>query len=110
MAAGDGPVIFDGGMNHNLFDVMAADYHLFKDITVQATDIAFLGGIKDIAGATGVSIEHCKIQNIAFAVWNEFARSKFFYIADNTVIGRDDPTYLSGWSGSPSSVPGTPSW
>ncbi len=108
IAAGDGPVIFDGGDNHNLFDVMAADYHIFKDITVQNTDIGFLAGIKDIAGSSGLTVQHCTIQRVSFGIWNEFAHSTNFYIADNTVIGRDDPNLLFGWSGSPNAA--APTW
>lgn len=68
VAAGDGPVIFDGGGNHNLFNVMAADYNLFKGITVQNTQIGFLAGIKDVAGATGITIENITIQNVGFGI------------------------------------------
>ena len=110
VAAGDGPVIFDGGGNHNLFNVMGTDYNLFKGITVQNTDIGFLAGIKDIAGATGITIENSTIQNVGFGIWNEYAQSRDFYIADNTLTGREDPDYLFGWFGAPTLVPGTPSW
>ncbi|MBO0754292.1 MAG: hypothetical protein J2P54_00395 [Bradyrhizobiaceae bacterium] len=74
VAAGDGPVIFDGGgiagvpRNHNLFNVMAADYNLFNGITVQNTDIGFLAGIRDIAGAAGLRIKNSTIQNTGFAI------------------------------------------
>jgi hypothetical protein len=78
VAAGDGPVIFDGGgiylghpRNHNLFNVMAADYHVFNGITVQNTDIGFLAGIKDIAGARGLTIENSTIQNVGFGICNK---------------------------------------
>jgi hypothetical protein len=110
IAAGDGPVIFDGGGNHNVFNVMAADYHLFKDITVQNTELGFLAGVKDIAGATGLTILHSTIQNVGFGIWNEFAHSKNFYIADNTLIGRDDPDHLFGWFAAPTLDTGAPSW
>jgi hypothetical protein len=118
VAAGDGPVVFDGGGattapfagNHNLFNVMAADYNYFEGLTIQNTDIAFWAGIKDIAGATGLTVVNCNFQNIGFGVWNEYAGSSNFYIADNTFNGRGDPNYFFGWSGSPSSVAGTPTW
>jgi len=110
IAAGDGPVIFDGGGNHNLFNVMAADYNLFQGITVQNTDIAFWSGIKDIVGSVGLSIIGCTLQNIGFGVWTEYAGSSNYYIADNTLIGKEEPDLLFGWFGAPSTVAGTPSW
>ncbi len=72
MAAGDGPVIFDGGSipgvprNQVMFNVMAADYHQFSGITVQNTNIAFLVGIKDEAGASGVKIQNVTINNVGY--------------------------------------------
>jgi hypothetical protein len=110
VAAGDGPVIFDGGGNHNLFNVMAADYHYFEGLAIRNTNIAFWAGIKDIAGATGLTVKKCLMENIGFGVWNEYARSSNFYIADNTFVGREDPDHLLGWYSGPSRVPGTPSW
>jgi hypothetical protein len=110
VAAGDGPVIFDGGGNHNLFNVMAADYNYFEGLTIRNTDIAFWAGIKDIVGSTGLTVKKCRMENIGFGVWNEYAQSSNFYIADNTFIGREDPNLLFGWFAAPSTVPGTPSW
>jgi hypothetical protein len=74
IAAGDGPVIFDGDSipniprNHNIFNVMAADYNVFSGITVQNTDIAFLAGIKGIAGVTGLTIQNSTITNVAYGI------------------------------------------
>ena len=73
VAAGDGPVIFDGGgipgvpRNHNLFNVTAADYNVFSGITVQNTDIGFLVGIKNITGAK-VTIKNSTQNNVGFAI------------------------------------------
>jgi hypothetical protein len=103
-AAGDGEVIFDGNGCHNLFNVMAADYNYFEGLTIQNTDIAFWAGIKDIVGSSGLTVKKCKIQNVGFGVWNEYAKSKNFYIADNTIIGKDNPNYLFGWDGGPTNL------
>ena len=119
VAAGDGPVIFDGGNSttfpfqgpsHIFFDVRAADYNYFEGLTIQNTDIAFKGGEKDIIGSVGLTVKNCTFINTGFNVWTEFAGSRNYYIADNTMIGREDPNHFYSWSGSPSSVPGTPSW
>ncbi len=96
-AAGDGEVVFDGGNNHNLFNLMAANYNYFEGITVRNTDIAFLLGIKDIAGASGFSLVHSKIFHVGRGVQDEWAGSKNFYIADNVFIGKHDPSRMIGW-------------
>src|SRR5437762_8642275 len=51
--AGDGEVGFDGDGAENLFNLMAANYHYFEGITVRNTNVAFLLGIKGIAGEIG---------------------------------------------------------
>ena len=52
-AAGDGEAIFDGDGNFNLFNVMAGSYIYFEGLTIRNTDLAFLAGLKNIAGASG---------------------------------------------------------
>ena len=52
-AAGDGEVIFDGDGAFRLFDVMAADYHIFEGLTIRNTEVAFWAGVKDVAGPRG---------------------------------------------------------
>jgi hypothetical protein len=119
VAAGDGPVIFDGGNStkppyqgpsHVLFNVEAADYNYFEGLTIQNTDVAFDAGKKDIVGASGLTVKDCTFQNVGEGVWTEYAGSRNFYIADNTFVGREDPDHFYSWSGSPSSVVGTPTW
>jgi len=119
VAAGDGPAIFDGGNattfpfqgpSHIMFQVEAADYNYFEGLTLQNTDIAFEAGKKDIIGSSGLTVKNCAFLNVGFGVWTEFAGSRNYYIADNTMIGREDPDHFYSWSGSPSSVSGTPTW
>lgn len=96
-AAGDGPVIFDGDGNYNLFNLMAANYNYFDGITVRNTQVAFLVGIKNIAGSSGFTLVHSRIEDVGRGVQDDWAGSKDFYIADNVFIGRHDPTKLLGW-------------
>jgi hypothetical protein len=96
-AAGDGEVIFDGDGCYRLFDVMAADYHIFEGLTIRNTDIAFYAGLKDVAGSKGLTVRNCRIENVGIAVTTQYAGSKDFYIADNVIIGRDDRYRLVGW-------------
>lgn len=98
-AAGDGEVIFDGAGNHNLFNLMAANYNYFEGITVRNTDVAFLLGLKSIAGASGFTLKHSRIYDIGRAVQTEWSGSKDFYIADNVIIGRHDPVKMMSWTG-----------
>ncbi len=96
-AAGDGEVIFDGDGCYRLFDVMAADYHIFENLTIRNCDIAFYAGLKDVLGCSGLTVSNCRLENIGIGVTTQYAGSKNFYIADNIMIGRDDRFRLNGW-------------
>ncbi len=96
--AGDGEVIFDGAGCFRLFDVMAADYHIFEGLTIRNADVAFWAGLKDVLGAKGLTIRNCRIENVGIGVNAQYAGSKDFYIADNVFLGRDDPFRVLGWS------------
>ena len=97
-AAGDGEVIFDGDGAFRLFDVMAADYHIFDGLTIRNTEVAFWAGVKDVAGAKGLTVRNCRIENVGVGVTTQFAGSKDFYIADNVFLGRDDRHRVLGWA------------
>lgn len=96
-AAGDGEVVFDGDGNQNLFNLMAANYNYFEGITVRNTNVAFLLGMKNIAGASGFTLKHSRLENIGHGVEDQWSGSKNFYIADNIFIGRHDPAKLQSW-------------
>lgn len=98
-AAGDGEVIFDGDGSYRLFDVMAADYHYFEGLTIRNTDVAFYGGLKRVMGCSGLTVKHCKMEDIGIAVMTYSADSRDFYIADNIMVGRHEPDTLIGWYG-----------
>ncbi|MBZ5696474.1 MAG: hypothetical protein LAN36_14085 [Acidobacteriia bacterium] len=95
--AGDGEVIFDGDGCQNLFNLMAGNYNYFEGITVRNTNVAFLLGIKNIAGASGFTLKHSRLENIGRGVEDQWSGSKDFYIADNVFIGRHDPSKLQSW-------------
>jgi len=97
-AAGDGEVIFDGNGAHRLFDIMAADYHIFEGLTIRNTDIAFFAGQKDVLGAKGLVVRNCRFEDVGIGITTEYAGSKDFYIVDNVFLGRDDRSRLIGWS------------
>ncbi|MGD0132790.1 MAG: hypothetical protein ABSE57_12120 [Bryobacteraceae bacterium] len=97
-AAGDGEVVFDGDGCQNLFNLMAGNYNYFEGITVRNTNVAFLLGLKNIAGASGFTLKHSRIENIGRAVQDDWSGSKNFYIADNVFIGRHDPNKLQSWT------------
>jgi len=97
-AAGDGEVIFDGDNVFKLFDVMAADHHIFEGLTVRNTEIAFYAGVKDQMGCSNLTVRHCRLEDVGIGVHNEWAGSKNYYIADNIMIGRDDHHRVNGWS------------
>jgi hypothetical protein len=98
-AAGDGEVIFDGRGNFNLFNLQHADYTYFEGITFRNTETAILAGVQFIAGSSGLTVKHCRFENINLGIVTSYSGSKDFYIADNYFIGRDDPNHLQGWNG-----------
>src|SRR5580693_1953253 len=107
--AGDGEVIFDGAGCQNLFNLMGGNYQYFEGITVRNTNVAFLLGIKGIAGASGFTLKHSRVYDVGRVVQDDWSGSKNFYIADNTLIGRHDPNKMMGWIGSPwDKFPGFP--
>ena len=97
-AAGDGEVIFDGAGAFRLFDVMASAHHIFDGLTIRNTDVAFWGGLKNVLGAIGLSVIHCRLENVGIGVLTEFAGSKDFYIVDNIMLGRLDRYRVMGWT------------
>lgn len=108
-SAGDGEVIFDGAGNGNLFNLLHANYNYFEGITVRNTTVAFLLGWKDIAGSNGFTLKNSRIYDVARAVQGEWSGSRDFYIADNVMIGRHDPSKMMGWSGKAwANLPGFP--
>jgi len=98
-AAGDGEVWFDGADNHELFNVMATEYHIFDGINIRNTDIAFRAGLKRIAGAKGLVIRNSRIESVGSAVITDYEGSRDFYIADNTIVGRLPVDVLKRWQG-----------
>ena len=97
--AGDGPAIFDGAGNFALFDIRAADYTYFEGLTFRNTDYAILAGTQFLAGAKGVTVKHCRFEDIGAGVFTNYSGSSNFYIADNYFIGRHDPDHVIGWAG-----------
>jgi hypothetical protein len=78
--------------------VMAADYNIFDGLTIRNTEVAFWAGVKDVAGAKGLVVRNCRIENVGVGVVAQFAGSKDFYIADNIFLGRDDRHRVLGWA------------
>jgi len=99
IAAGDGDVIFDGDGNHVLFDVMASDYLYFEGLTIRNTEVAFQAGHKGLAGAVGLTVKNCRLEDIGRGIYTDWSGSKNFYIADDVFIGKSHPERLEGWIG-----------
>ena len=92
-------MIFDGDGAQNLFNLMAANYNYFEGLTIRNTNVAFLTGIKDIAGSSGFTLKRSKIYNVGRAVQDDWSGSKNYYIADNSFVGRHDPDRMMSWIG-----------
>jgi hypothetical protein len=97
--AGDGEAIFDGDGAYNLFNVMAANDNYFEGLTIRNTDLAFQGGLKNIAGSSGLTITRCRFENVGRAIYTDWSGSKNYYIADNVMVGRFNANYLMGFTG-----------
>jgi hypothetical protein len=97
--AGDGEAVFDGAGNFALFDVKTADYTYFEGLTFRNSDYAIWAGTQFIAGSKGLTVKHCRFEDVATGVFSNYSGSSNFYIADNYFIGRDDPNHVIGWSG-----------
>src|SRR5689334_10692816 len=98
-AAGDGEPIFDGDGAYNLFNVMAANYNYFEGLTIRNTELGFEAGLKNITGSSGLTIKHCKFENVGRAIYSDWSGSKDYYIADNVMTGRFNPNFLMGFTG-----------
>jgi hypothetical protein len=98
-AAGDGEVIFDGNGAFNLFNVKVADYTYFEGLTIRNTEIAIWAGTQFMNGSKGLTVKHCRFENIGMGVYTNYSGSSNFYIADNWFIGRNDPDHVIGWAG-----------
>jgi hypothetical protein len=98
-AAGDGPAIFDGNGNYALFDVRAADYTYFEGLTFRNSDYGILAGTQFQLGAKGLTVKHCRFEDVGSGIFTNYSGSSNFYIADNYFIGRHDPDHVIGWAG-----------
>lgn len=96
-AAGDGEVVFDGDGNDVLFNVMGADHLYFEGITFRNTKTAIEAGLKNVAGAEGLTVKRSRFEDVGVAIHSDYSGSRNFYIADNVMIGRHDPDALIGW-------------
>lgn len=97
-AAGDGEVIFDGGGNSRLFEVMASEHHIFDGLTFRNTEVAIFAGEKDVMGAKALTVRNSRFEDVGAGVWTEYAGSNDFYIADNLFLGREDQMRVIGWN------------
>jgi hypothetical protein len=78
---------------------MAANYNYFEGLTIRNTELAFQGGLKNIAGSSGVTIKGNRFEDIGRGVYTDWSGSKDYYIADNVFIGKFDATKLLGFTG-----------
>jgi hypothetical protein len=97
--AGDGEVVIDGAGAQTLFNLMGGNYNYFEGITIRNTNVAFLLGIKGIAGSSGFTLKHSRLYDVGRAIQADWSGSKNFYIGDNIFIGRHVPDKMLGWNG-----------
>lgn len=98
-AAGDGPVVFDGAGCEVLFNVMAADYHIFEGLTFRNCGYAILAGQQRVTGCKGLTVRNCRFENVRDGIYTLWNGSEGFYIADNVILGRNERDRLTNWGG-----------
>lgn len=77
-AAGDGEAIFDGNGAFNLFNVKAGNYTYFEGLTIRNTEIAIWAGTQFIEGSKGLTVKHCRFEDIGMGVYSNYSGSKDF--------------------------------
>ena len=97
--AGDGEAIFDGNGAFNLFNVKAGNYTYFEGLTIRNTKSQSGPARSSSKARKGITVKHCRFEDIGMGVYTNFSGSKDFYIADNYFIGRNDPKHMIGWAG-----------
>lgn len=88
-AAGDGPAVFDGNGAWNLFNMLAADHHIVEGLTLRNTDVAILAGLRDVTGATGLTVRRCHFEEVGIGIRAQYQGSRGFVITDNVFVGRE---------------------
>jgi len=94
LAAGDGEVVIDGNGTAVLFDMTVADYHYLEGLTFKNTNVAIRAGLMNAYGADGLSVKHCRFEDIGIGVQAQYEGSQGFYIADNVFFGREDSSMV----------------
>gem|GEM_PF-469160 len=95
--AGDGEAIFDGDNADFLFNVMAADYHTFENLTFRNCGTAIMAGKKDVLACVGLTVRNCKFEDVRQGIYSLSNRARDYYIADNIFIGRNARQRLTNW-------------
>ena len=82
----------------------------FEGLTIRNTDLAFQGGLKSIAGSSGLTIRSAASKTSAEQS-TPTGRIEELHIADNVMVGRFNPNYLMGFTGRTwQNLPGLSSW
>jgi len=77
---------------------LSAEYNIFDGLTIRNAEVAFWAGVKDVAGAKGLTVRNCRIENVGIGINAQYAGSRDFYIADNVFLGREDRHRILGWA------------
>ena len=91
--AADGESVLQGrGHGENLIEMAQADYLWFEDLTFRRARTAILAGTRR-AGARGLVVRRCKIEDVIMGVWSTSRDSANWYIADCVLIGTNRTWY-----------------
>ena len=72
-----------------------AEVSWFEGLTIRNTDVAFYAGLKGVAGCSGLVVRRCRMEQVGMGLLAQYTKSANFYIADNVILGRDDPLLMA---------------
>ena len=91
--AADGEAILQGkGHGGNLIEMTRADHLWFEDLTLRRARTAIFAG-RGSAGARGLVVRRCKIEDVIMGIWSTSNRSADWYIADCVLTGTNRTWY-----------------
>ena len=84
--------------SEDLFRIPGADHLMFEHLTLRGAESAIRTGEhtlgdKNTAGASWLTVRHCRIEDVRIGVWTFSEQSANWYIADNVIVGRDTQWY-----------------
>jgi len=93
-AAGDGPAILEGpDHTSTLLDLRNAAHVYLENLTLRRARVGVHGGNKGDAGAPGLVVRRCTIEDVMSGIWTYSENARNWFIADNVLVGINPTWY-----------------